>query len=385
MMRLASNLERLMPMDELESRYPFRGDEPLTMQEAMGLMDRLQGMDELERELRGARDLEDIQDIDSERVRDLAGPEAAEQLERLRQLMKMLEEQGYIERRGDRYELTAKAIRRIGQKALKDIFGKMKKDAFGKHEEEFRGTGGERSEETKGYEFGDPFLVNLEETLMNSLVREGAGTPVRIQPGDFSVYRTEHMTESSLVLMVDMSRSMLYNGCFSAAKKVALALNSLIKGQYPNDNLYIVLFSRYAQEVKPERLTELAWDEEIYGTNLQHALMLGRRLLARHKGGNRQMIVVTDGEPTAHLEGERAYFSYPPVPRTIAETLKEVDRCTRDRITINTFMLEEDRSLVQFVGQMTKINKGRAFFCTPDKLGEYILVDYVSSKRKRVA
>lgn len=385
MLQLADNLEQLLPGRRFQGRYPFRGDESLTMEEAMRLMERLQQMDELERELRAAQGTGDLRDVDTERVRDLLGPAAADQLEQLRGLMKLLEEEGYLEKRGDRYELTARAIRRIGQKALRDIFGKLKKDAFGRHETEFQGAGGERSDESKPYQFGDPFLVNLEETLMNSLVREGVGTPVRVQPEDFSVYRTEHLTESSIVLMVDMSRSMIYRGCFAAAKKVALALNSLIKVQFPRDNLYVVIFSRYAREVKPEVLPGLAWDEEEYGTNLHHALMLGRKLLARHKGGNRQIIVVTDGEPTTHLEGEVAHFAYPPVPKTLIETLKEVDRCTKERIVINTFMLDRSRPLLEFVNQMAKINRGRAFYCTPDRLGEYILVDYVTSKRKRVA
>ncbi len=385
MLQLAGNLEQLLPRRRFQGRYPFRGDESLTLEEAMGLMGQLQKMDELERELRGAQNPGDLQRLDPEELRDLMGPEAGEQLQQLQQLTKLLEESGYLEKRGDRYELTARAIRRIGQKALRDIFGRLKKEAFGQHETEFRGAGGERSEETKGHEFGDPFLVNLEETLMNSLVREGAGTPVKVRPEDFSVYRTEQLTESSIVLMVDMSRSMLYRGCFAAAKKVALALNSLIKSQFPKDNLYIVMFSEYARRVKPELLPELSWDEEVYGTNLQHALMLGRQLLGRHKGGNRQIIVITDGEPTAHLEGEVARFAYPPAPRTLMETLREVDRCTRERIVINTFMLEKSRPLVEFVDRMTKINRGRVFFCPPERLGEYILVDYVASKRKRTA
>lgn len=383
--RMAAAMEQMMPRGRFQGRYPFDGDESLTMREAMGLMDRLQQMDDLERELRRAQNPEDLRNVDPQRMADLLGPEAAEQLEQMRQITQMLEEAGFVEKRGDRYELTARAIRHIGQKALRDIFGRLKKDAFGKHETEHRGTGGERTEETKPYEFGDPFLVNLEDTLMNSLVREGAGTPLRLKPTDFSVYRTEQMTESAIVLMVDMSRSMLLNGCFGAAKKVALALNSLIKSQYPNDKLYIVLFSQYAREVKPETLPELTWDEEEFGTNMHHALMLARKLLGRHKMGNRQIIVITDGEPTAHLEDDRALFSYPPTHRTIVETLKEVDRCTRDRIVVNTFMLERSRSLVEFVNQMTKINRGRAFFCTPDRLGEYVLVDYVASKRKKVA
>lgn len=385
MLQLAANLERILPRRQFQGRYPFRGDESLSMEEAMRLMGRLQEMDQLERELRQIHDPADLDQIDAEKLRGLLGDEAAEQIEQLRQIMKLLEDHGYIQKNGETYELTAKGIRRIGQKALRDIFSKLKKDAFGKHETDFRGTGGERSEETKAYEFGDPFQLDLEETLMNSLVREGAGTPVKVQPDDFVVYRSEHLTESSVVLMVDMSRSMILRGCFAAAKKVALALNSLIRGQYPNDNLYIVMFSEYAREIRPEALPELTWDEDVYGTNLHHGLMLARHLLARHKGGNRQVIVITDGEPTAHLEGGVAHFSYPPLPRTLIETLKEVDRCTRDRIVINTFMLEQSRSLVDFVNQMAKINRGRAFFATPERLGEYILVDYVASKRKRIA
>ena len=385
LMQLAANLERLMPMRQFQGRYPFRGDESLTLEEAMKLMDRLQELGQLEKQLRQARDADALEDVDAEKVRGLLGDEVAEQLERLRQLTKLLEDAGYLQRKGDTLQLTAKGIRRIGQKALQDIFGKLKKDAFGKHETDFRGTGGERVDETKAYEFGDPFHLDIQETLMNSLVREGAGTPVKIQPEDFAVYRTQQMTESSIVLMVDMSRSMILRGCFVAAKKVALALNSLIKSQYPNDNLYVVMFAEYARELRPEALPELAWDEDVYGTNMQHGLMLSRHLLGKHKGGTRQIIVITDGEPTAHLEGEVARFSYPPTARTLIETLKEVERCTRERIVINTFMLEQSRQLVAFVNQLTRINKGRAFFATPERLGEYVLVDYVSSKRKRIA
>jgi len=385
LMQLAANLERLMPTRQFQGRYPFRGDESLTLEEAMKLMDRLQELGQLEKQLRQARDADALADVDAEKVRGLLGDEAAEQLERLRQLTKLLEDAGYLQRKGDTLQLTAKGIRRIGQKALQDIFSKLKKDAFGKHETDFRGTGGERVDETKAYEFGDPFHLDVQETLMNSLVREGAGTPVKLQPEDFAVYRTQQMTESSIVLRIDMSRSMILRGCFVAAKKVALALNSLIKSQYPNDNLYVVMFAEYARELRPEALPELAWDEDVYGTNMQHGLMLSRHLLGRHKGGTKQVIVITDGEPTAHLEGEVAHFSYPPTARTLIETLKEVERCTRERIVINTFMLEQSRQLVAFVNQLTRINKGRAFFATPERLGEYVLVDYVSSKRKRIA
>jgi uncharacterized protein with von Willebrand factor type A (vWA) domain len=182
--------------------------------------------------------------------------------------------------------------------------------------------------------------------------------------------------------MLDMSRSMILRGCFRAAKRVAMALNSLIKSQFPRDNLYIIGFSYMARELTPESLPTLTWNEWVYGTNMQHAFMMARDLLARHKGANRQIIMITDGEPTAHFEGGRVEFSYPPTWRTYQETLKEVQRCTRERITINTFMLEQSHALMSFVDQVTKINRGRAFFSTPEKLGEYILVDFVNQKRR---
>jgi uncharacterized protein with von Willebrand factor type A (vWA) domain len=182
--------------------------------------------------------------------------------------------------------------------------------------------------------------------------------------------------------MIDMSRSMILRGCFRAAKRVAMALNSLMKAQFPRDNLYIVGFSLLAREVSPESIPTLTCNEWEYGTNMQHAFMLARDLLARHKGSNRQIIMITDGEPTAHLEYGRPEFSYPPTTRTITQTLLEVQRCTRERITINTFMLERTPYLLSFVDQMTKINNGRAFFSSPERLGEYILVDFVNRKRR---
>jgi uncharacterized protein with von Willebrand factor type A (vWA) domain len=366
---LARNLEELAPMGDMRQRYSFRGDEPMSLQEAMKLMDDLQQLDRVERQLREADDSSDLDGIDAAELQRLLGDEAAQTLEQLKQLRKLLEDAGYIEKKGDTYELTPRAIRKIGQKALRDIFAQLKKDRVGRHETDHRGTGGDRTDDTKQYEFGDQFLLDLKGTVMNAVERQGAGTPVRLQPADFEVYRTELNTQSSTVLMIDMSRSMILRGCFRAAKRVAMALNSLIKGQYPRDNLYVVGFSYVAREISPESLPTLTCNEWQYGTNMQHAFMLARDLLARHKGSNRQIIMITDGEPTAHFEGGRPEFSYPPTWRTYQETLKEVQRCTRERITINTFMLERSHALVSFVEQMTKINNGRAFYSTPEKLG----------------
>jgi uncharacterized protein with von Willebrand factor type A (vWA) domain len=247
-----------------------------------------------------------------------------------------------------------------------------------------RGAGGDQTDESKPYEFGDPFLLDLRETVMNAVERAGPGTPVRLTPDDFAVVRTELRTQAATVVMLDMSRSMLNNGYFLPAKKVALALSALIRGQFPRDALYIVGFSLYAREFTAAQLPTLSWSEWNMGTNMHAGFMLSRKLLARHTGGNKQILMVTDGEPTAHMEGDEADFSYPPTRRTVEETLKEVQRCTRERITINTFMLERSSWLMAFVEQMTQINRGRAFYATPDRLGEYLVVDYVSARRRPV-
>jgi uncharacterized protein with von Willebrand factor type A (vWA) domain len=384
MRQLAMNLAELLPLDELVQRYPFRGDEEVTLQEAMRLMEELGQLDDLERELRGVRALEDLDRIDPERVERLLGEEAAGDLQQLRDLTRKLEEAGYLEREGDEMRLTARAIRKIADKALRDIFARLKRDRFGGHTLPRRGAGGDQTDETKRYEFGDPFLVDLRETVINALERQGPGTPVRLSPHDFAVHRTELRTQAATVVMLDMSRSMLNNGYFLPAKKVALALSALIRGQFPRDALYVVGFSLYAREFRLEQLPTLSWSEWNVGTNMHAGFVLARQRLARHAGGTKQILMVTDGEPTAHLEGGMADFSYPPTRRTIEETLKEVQRCTREGITINTFMLERSRWLMSFVDDMARINRGRAFFAAPERLGEYVVVDYVASRRRTV-
>ena len=384
MRQLALSLGELLPLDEMSRRYDFQGDEELGLREAMRLMDELQQLDQLERELRAVQDPGDLERIDPEQVGRLLGEESKRDLDELRELTRKLEEAGYLEREGDRLALTARAIRKIGDKALGDIFAVLKRDRFGRHAVSRRGAGGDCADEAKPYEFGDPFLLDLRETLMNAVERAGPGTPVRLEPADFEVYRTELRTQAATVVMLDMSRSMLNNGYFLPAKKVALALSALIRGQFPRDALYIVGFSLYARTFTPESLPTLSWSEWNIGTNMHAGFALSRRLLGRHKGGNKQILMVTDGEPTAHLEDGVADFSYPPMPRTFQETLKEVQRCTREGITINTFMLERSSWLVGFVEKMARINHGRAFMSAPEKLGEYVVVDFVKSRRRVV-
>ena len=391
--QLASNLDLLLP-GGLGDRVSFGGDEPLGLEGALAQIARLQAMDRLEEALSDIKSPGDLAAIDRDEVRELLGDDAARDLEALDDLTRRLEEAGYLTRDGERLKLTPRGSRRIGQNVLDDLFARLKRDAFGGHRLDRAGRGGERDEATKPYEFGDPFHLDLQGTLFNALGREENAPAVRasaghrqiqLRPTDFEVHRTEQLTRTSTVLLVDMSRSMLLRGCFLAAKKVAVALDTLIRTQYPRDHLSVIGFAYYAREIRPGALAELTWHGYEYGTNLQHGLLLARRILERDPAANKEIVVITDGEPTAHFEDGQVEFNYPPTRRTIEETLREVTRCTREGITINTFMLERSRALAEFVVHMTRLNRGRAFYATPEHLGEYILVDFVSRRTKRVS
>ena len=382
--QLASWMEGLMPMEDIRREYPFLGEESLTLDQAMQLMGGLQQMDDLERDIQQAMRSGDLDDIDPDRLAELLGEDARRTWEELQHLMEILKEGGYVTD-GDRPELTPKAMRKIGHKALREIFINLKKDRMGNHEVTTQGAGGDTQHDTKLYEFGDPFQLDLHTTVKNALARTGPQVPVCLDPQDFEIYRNEHMTRAATVVLLDQSRSMGLFGSFQSAKKVAMALFALINSQFPRDSLYVIGFSDYAREIKEEELARINWNAWVSGTNIHHALMLSRKLLSKERGGTRQIILITDGEPTAHLEGDRSFFSYPPSYKTINETLKEARRCTQEGIRINTFMLENSYQLMDFVDKMTRINKGRAFYSAPDKLGEYVLVDYVTNRRKRVA
>ena len=378
--QLADHLRQAFPDAGWNRRYQFSGQDPLGFAEAAQLMDRLGDMDQLENLLRSATNPGALAEVDLDAARELLGDDGARSLERLAELARMLEEAGLIEQREGRFELTPRGMRRIGQNALADLFARLTQDRVGRHDVERTGVGHERAYETKPYECGDPFNLHIERTVRNAIQRTGGGVPVRLRPDDFEVERTETLVRSSTVLMLDLSLSMPMRDNFLAAKKVAMALHSLISTQFPRDYLGIVGFSEVARELKPEQLPEVSWDF-VYGTNMQHAFLLSRRMLARQTG-TKQIIMVTDGEPTAHLlPGGDVFFNYPPVKETVDATLKEVARCTREGIRINTFMLDANSYLRTFVERLTQLNRGRAFFTTPDTLGSYVLVDFIEQKR----
>ena len=384
MSELAQNLDFLNPSRDQSNAYPFRGDEEIDLQAAMNLMSEMQNIDQLERGLERAQYTGELDQVDTEALRELLGDDAVESIEELKKLLEVLEQAGYVRREGDEWQLTPRGTRMIGQNALTEIYRSLKKQGIGNHPLPESGRHGERLDDSKPYEFGDPFHLDMRKTIMNAVEREGRGAPVHLSADDFEIYRSELVTTTT-VLMVDLSWSMALRGSFQAAKKVALALQNLIKAQYPKDSLYIIGFSAYARELKPQELPYVRWDESVLGTNMHHALLLAERLLAKHRVGSRQILMISDGEPTAHLEHGRSQFSYPPSPVTIRETLKAVKRVSQQDITINTFMLDRNYYLKEFVNQLAKINGGRVFYTTPDRLGEYILVDYVQHKRKRIA
>jgi uncharacterized protein with von Willebrand factor type A (vWA) domain len=384
---LMGGLELLSDRRSLGQRYSFFGSEQLPFDEAIQVMSRLQSIEELERALRGIYRGDRMDDETRDALAGILGDEAARDLDRVQRMTEELERRGLIESDAEGMRLTARGMRRIGQKALGDLFARLRRDRFGDHPISRRGQAGERAEDTKAYEFGDVFDLDVKETVMNAIQRQVTEGPPqdgasRLRPEDFTVHRSDTLTRSATVLMLDMSRSMPLRGYFYAAKKVALALDSLIRSTFPRDSLHIIGFSDMAREISAAQLPHLSVNEYVYGTNMQHGLMLARRLLSRDPGENKQIIIVSDGEPTAHLENGRPVFFYPPLPETFHKTLLEVKRCTREHIVINTFMLESNHHLVQFVGQMTRLNRGRAFFISPDRLGDYVLVDYVTAKRR---
>ncbi len=387
--QLESALRKLsQEMDFLDpqgSRFRFDGKEQIDLQVAMELMDEMHQIDDLIAQVQAAERGGDPDHIDSDLVQSLLGDEAVESIDDLKKLLDTLEEAGYVRPTGDdKWELTPRGSRMIGQRALGEIYARLRRQSLGNHAIPEEGRFGERLEQTKAHEFGDPFHLHMPRTIRNAIDRDGPRTPVRLRHQDFEIYRSEQITSTATAMLVDLSWSMALRGSFQSAKKVALALHNLITSQYPRDSFYIIGFAAYARELKAHDLPFLQWDEYLLGTNMQHALLLAERLLAKHDASTKQVIMISDGEPTAHLEKGQAQFAYPPTAATIRETYKAVKRCTQKGIAINTFMLDANQYLKEFMDDIARINGGRVFYTSPEKLGEYILVDYVQHKRKKL-
>jgi uncharacterized protein with von Willebrand factor type A (vWA) domain len=380
---LSLNLQALDPDFFPGMPYDFSGDQSLSFNEAMQLMEMLQKMDKLEQQINQSQRDQSSEDIDRDLVNELLGEPSAEDLDAINFITKLLEEAGYIRRKDQKFSLTPRGMRKIGEKALSSVFSKLKKDRIGQHRIRQRGNGGERIDETKKYEFGDDFDLHIEKTITNALLRE-AQIPVKLEPDDFEVFREEQLTRSATVLMLDMSLSMRMNGNFEAAKIVSIALNSLISSKFPKDSLYILGFNNIARRMTPEELTYINWNDFSPHTNMQHGFILARKLMSKDRSANKQIILISDGQPTAHIENGQVCFQLPTSWRCLQMTLNEVKKCTRAGIDINTFMLPSYDYSNFFVDKMSRMNRGKVFFTSPGELGKYLFVDYLGNKKSQI-
>jgi uncharacterized protein with von Willebrand factor type A (vWA) domain len=381
MNRLVSNLRQATPDIDWNRAHRMRGQSGSPFADATSVAEQLGELKGLEDYLGRANAAQGLPEVDVEALRRNLGDDAARHVARLQKALKGLKDKGFVDRNGGQLTLSPKGIRQIGQQALKDLFAQLRDSpTLGAHRESTVSRGGDREESSKPWEPGEPFVLHLPQTLRNAIFRQGPGTPVRLHPDDFEVEEYESTRRSATVFAIDLSLSMAMRGNLVPAKKMVLALTSLIRSKFPRDFVAIVGFGETAQELRIEDIPALTIDYA-YGTNLQHALALSRHLM-RAERGERQIVVVTDGEPTAHLmDNGEPFFSWPPVHETLERTMAEVLRCTKAGITINTFALDIERSQFPFVEQISRVNGGRTFYTSIDELGVYALDDFVRSRR----
>ena len=380
--KLRKEIEYLLPPGK---SFGFRGNEELDLETARRLMEQMHEYEKLKEQILSAERSGDLDQIDKDLVKEILDEETAEEIVDLQRIREMLKDAGLIrESNAGEWELTPQGARKLGFKALSEIYARLKKARLGGHSLPEEGRFGERQPETKSYEFGDPLHLHLPKTLRNAILRDGPHTPVSLEPNDFEIHRSEVQSSTATVMCLDLSTSMAMRGAFQPAKKVALALQHLITAQYPHDSFYVVGFDVLAREVKPQDLLYLQWDEFMTGTNMEHALLLSEKLLSKHQAGTKQIILISDGEPTVHFVNGRTQFNYPPTRATLQATYRAVKHCSKRDITINTFMLDADGYFASFIDEVTKINGGRVFYTNPHRLGEYILVDYLKGKRQTI-
>ncbi len=382
MQRLGSSLRRRRPDLDWNGSERMNGDQGMSMGDATTALEELADLSELESALRqdypGAR----LDDVDEEAIRRALGRQAVDDLAELRRIEAELERQGYVKRRGGNLDLTPKAVRRIGETALRRVFAQLDSSRQGDHDQIDAGQAGELTGASRAWRYGDEQPIDVVRTVSNALRRgRPAGARVRLNVDDFEVLETERRTSAAVCLLVDLSYSMALRGTWGSAKQTALALHTLVASKYPQDAVQIIGFSNYARELHPTELAALDWDM-VQGTNLHHALLIAGRHLDKHPQHDPIVLVITDGEPTAHLLRDgRSSFDWPPSRDTLELTLAEVDKMTRRRATLNIFMLADDERLVSFVEEVARRNGGRVFSPTPERLGEYVVRDYLRVRR----
>ena len=400
MARLADLLRARRPDMDLPGwgDDPMTGDEPLGLGDATTALADLADLADLEATLRqdypGAR----LDDIDESAVRRALGRQAVDDMEALRQTERELERQGYLERTAGRLELTPKAVRRLGETALRRVFADLPEGGYGDHEQRDVGQAGEYTGATRPWQFGDEQAIDAPATVRNALLRDpgalrqlppGQTSPgkqpqgrVRLSAADFEVGETQRRASAAVCLLIDLSYSMHLRGTWGAAKQTALALHALVRSRFPQDSIQVIGFSNYARELRETDLAALGWDM-VQGTNLHHALVLAGRYLDRRPEHDPVVLIVTDGEPTAHLRRDgQSSFDWPPAPETLELTLAEVDKMTRRHAALNIFMLAEDEGLSAFVDDVARRNGGRVLHAIPERLGEFVVRDFLRARRQ---
>jgi uncharacterized protein with von Willebrand factor type A (vWA) domain len=371
------------------SRERMTGEEPLGLGEATDALEELAELDELAGALNQDYPGASLEDVDADAVARALGRSAVDDLRALQELERELERQGYLSRRNGQLELTPRAVRRLGASALTRVFRHLDARGRGEHDVRDAGAAGELTGSSRGWQFGDEQPLDVVRTVRNAVLRrasEGAdphATQVKLAVEDFEVAETERRTSAAVCLLVDLSYSMALRGTWGVAKSTALALHSLITTKYPQDALHLIGFSDYARQLSPSELAGLD-SEMVQGTNLQHALLLAGRQLAKYPDSEPVVLVVTDGEPTAHLLRDGTpWFHWPAMPETLELTLAEVDKLTRRGATINVFMLDDEPRLVEFVEEVAHRNGGRVFSPDAEHLGSYVVRDYLRARAGR--
>ena len=381
--RLGANLQGMFPDAGWGEGEWGEGEDAMPMSATVDALERMHDYEELDRSLEGAYPGAALEDVDEEALRRTLGEPSVQDLRRLKQIERMLEDAGLVQRTGGRLEVTPRGAKKMGERALTRVFERLTRDREGTHEARDPGGLAEPTGQTRPWRFGDHGTIAVQRTVFNAVTRGGArgDAGVRLDPEDFELIEAEERTETATALLLDLSFSMPLRGHLVHAKKMALALQALIEGRYPHDTLYLIGFSDYARRLRPEDLAAPGF-ERTYGTNMQHAFLLAGRLLAQHPRAMRQVIMVTDGEPTAHLEGEHAYFAWPPEAETIRRTLAEAVRLTRSGVTLNIFMLEESDGLARFMERLAERTRGRVFLMDDRQVGDFVLRDYVRRRAR---
>jgi uncharacterized protein with von Willebrand factor type A (vWA) domain len=383
MSQLSDHLRARRPELDWQGRQRMRGDTPLGLGDATTALEESADLDELEQMLSQDYPGASVEDVDPELLERALGRNAVDDLNALRRIERELQDQGYIQRESGNITLTPRGMRRLGETALARIFARLHARGRGDHDTHDAGAAGDPTGATRSWQFGDEQPFDVVRTVRNAVLRNGPGSPVQVGVDDFEVIETERRSGAAVALLIDLSYSMALRGTWAAAKSTALALHTLVTTKYPQDAIEVIGFSRYARVLRPTELPELSWDM-VQGTNLQHGLMLASRHLARHPDAEPVVMVVTDGEPTAHLLSDgRAWFDWPTHPETTAATMAEVERITRRGATINVFMLDDEPGLVSFVEAMAARNGGRVFTSDGERLGDYVVSDYLRARRGR--